>query len=46
VAERFLALELATPSGEKMRVLMQVLRCRPVGLFYEIGGEFISKIAE
>ncbi|HUY93322.1 MAG TPA: hypothetical protein VMV10_31635 [Pirellulales bacterium] len=44
-SERFLALELSAPSGEKMHVLLEVLRCRPVGLFYEIAGRFVSKIA-
>lgn len=45
VSDRFLALELTAASGEKMHVLLQVLRCRPVGLFYEIAGKFVSKMA-
>lgn len=45
VSDRFLALELTAASGEKMRVLLQVLRCRPAGLFYEIAGKFVSRIA-
>ena len=43
--DRFLALELSGASGENMHVLLAVLRCRPVGLFYEIAGKFVSKIA-
>jgi hypothetical protein len=45
ISQRYLALELSTPSDEKLHVLLQVLRCRPVGLFYEIAGNFVSKIA-
>lgn len=44
VAEKFLALELIAPSGDKLRVLLEVLRCRPAGLFYEIAGRFVSKL--
>lgn len=46
ISQRYLALELSTPSEEKLHVLLQVLRCRPVGLFYEIAGKFVSKIAQ
>lgn len=46
ISQRYLALELSTPSDEKLHVLLQVLRCRPVGLFYEIAGNFVSKIAQ
>ncbi len=44
ISERFLALELSAPAGDKTYVLLEVLRCRTVGLFYEIAGKFISKI--
>lgn len=44
-SDRFLALEISAPSGEKLHLLLEVLRCRPAGLFYEIAGRFISKIA-
>lgn len=43
VTEKLLALELSTPAGEKTHVVMEILRCRPVGLFYEIAGKFVSK---
>lgn len=43
VTDKWLALELTTPSGEKMHVVLEILRCRPVGLFYEIAGKFVSK---
>lgn len=44
-SDRYLALELSAPSGEKLHLLLEVLRCRPAGLFYEIAGRFVSKIA-
>ena len=44
VSEKFLAVEIKSNCGEKMRVLVQVLRCSPVGLFYEIAGKFVSRL--
>ena len=41
----FLALELSAPGGDLIQVLVQVLRSRPRGGVYEIGGEFIARIA-
>ncbi|HEV3344335.1 MAG TPA: PilZ domain-containing protein, partial [Pirellulales bacterium] len=44
VSEKFLAVEIKANCGEKMRVLVEVLRCSPVGLFYEIAGKFTSRL--
>lgn len=44
VKEKLLALEMTAPAGDKLRVLMEVLRCHPSGLFYEIAGRFVSKL--
>ena len=34
-----------TPTGEdKLQVVLKLLHCRPLGLVYEIGGEFISRV--
>lgn len=44
VSERLLALEIKSASGEKLRVLAEVLRCNPAGLFYEIGARFVSRL--
>jgi hypothetical protein len=41
----FLALELSAPGGDLIQVLVQVLRSRPRGSVHEIGGEFITKMA-
>ena len=41
--EKHLLLRLETNSGDQMAVVMEVLRCRPIGLFYDIGGRFIAK---
>lgn len=44
VSDKYLAVEIRSNSGENLRVLVEVLRCSPVGLFYEIAGKFISKL--
>ncbi len=43
VSEKYLALEIKSDSGERLRVLAEVLRCSPVGLFYQIAGKFVSR---
>jgi hypothetical protein len=43
VHERYLAIQWNVEEGEQLRVLVNVVRCRPVGRFYEIGGMFITK---
>ena len=45
VAAPYLALELTLDSTNEMRVVIQVLRCQAVGLFYEIAGTFLVRIA-
>lgn len=42
----FLALELSAPGGDLIQVLVQVLRSRPRGNVHEIGGEFVTKMAD
>ena len=44
VTTEFLAVELSTGQGERMQLVMHVLRCRPTGRFYEIGGVFLTKV--
>ena len=44
VTTRHLAVELTVPCGEKLRVVLEVLRCRPVGMFYQIAGQFVSRL--
>lgn len=46
IAEKFLALEIKTTSGRRLRMLLHVLRCSRVGLFYEIAGRFVSRLGE
>jgi hypothetical protein len=41
----FLGLELSATAEELVQVLVQVMRSRPRGNVYEIGGEFITKMA-
>jgi hypothetical protein len=45
VATPYLALELTLDSATEMRVVIQVVRCQTVGLFYEIAGPFLVRIA-
>ena len=39
---KHLALQLKSPCGDQMHVAMEVVRCRPVGHFYELGGKFVT----
>ncbi len=42
VREKYLQLELSSPNGEQLQVVMEVVRCRQAGPFYEIAGPFIG----
>lgn len=46
ISEKYLALEINAQSGERLRVLLEVLRCSPAGLFYELAGKFVSRLGE
>lgn len=46
VVSAFLGLELSAPGGDLIQVLVKVLRSRPRGSIYEVGGEFITKMAD
>ncbi len=45
-SSRFLAVELACPSGETIQVVIRVIRCRPVRCFYEIAGTYFVVLGE
>jgi hypothetical protein len=40
VQEKFLELELTSPEGERLKLILEVLRCRKTGPLYEIAGRF------
>lgn len=42
VTDKLLAVEFELPGGEKRRLLLDVLRCRPVGPLFEVAGQFIA----
>jgi hypothetical protein len=46
IRDRYLWLRLKTPSNQRMNVVVEVVRCRPVGNFYDIGGRFVAKLDE
>lgn len=43
VKQRYLQLELTSPSREQCTVLLEAARCRPAGPFFEIGGKFLGE---
>jgi hypothetical protein len=44
IHEPYLAIQWTVEEGEQMRVLVEVVRCRPVGpFFYEIAGSFVTQ---
>ncbi|MDA1056167.1 MAG: hypothetical protein O3C40_37790, partial [Planctomycetota bacterium] len=38
--DKYLWLRLVTYGGTVMNVVVEVLRCRPIGMFYDIGAKF------
>jgi|GEM_PF-1442416 len=45
IACAFLALQISGREGDDLRILMRVVRCRPLASFYEIGGRFLLKFS-
>jgi len=43
VKQRFLQMELTSPSREQCTVLLETARCRQAGPFFEIGGKFLGE---
>ena len=43
VPEKHLLVKLKVPSGGEMAVVLEVVRCRATGLFYDLGGYFVAK---
>ena len=41
-AARHLMLQLQTPMHDHITVAIEVLRCQPVGFYYDIGGRFVT----
>lgn len=46
IRDRYLWLRLVTTGGGTMNVIVEVLRCRPIGVFYDIGAKFVAKLDE
>ena len=46
IRDKYLWLRLATQGGGTMNVVVEVLRCRPIGMFYDIGAKFVAKLDE
>ena len=44
VQDKLLVVELPITPGQKTQVVLEVLRCRSIGQFYEVGGRFVSKL--
>ena len=44
VDAQYLAVDFSPAGVDELQVVLRVLRCRPLGLVYEIGGEFISRV--
>jgi hypothetical protein len=45
VQNPFLAIDFSIAGVDQLQVVFQVLRCRSLGLAYEIGGQFISRLS-
>ena len=40
----FLAVEIAIPKERSFQAAVEVLRCRPIGPYYEVAGKFVTKL--
>src|SRR5271170_6599130 len=45
VVAKYLALEIVDAEGERLRLIMSVLRSQAIGLFYEVAGRFVKKLS-
>ena len=43
VVSEYLGVRLSSPRGDELQVLVKVLRCAPLGSYYDIAGEFVLK---
>lgn len=39
----YLSLQLPTPTGETIDIIAEVLRCRPVGYYFDVGCQFATE---
>ena len=46
VEDEYLAVELDAAGGQTLQVVIRVCRCRPMGRFYQIAGEFITQLGK
>jgi hypothetical protein len=44
ITARHLVVELTNAAGERLQLWVRVLRCRPLGPFCDIAGEFVMKL--
>jgi hypothetical protein len=44
VTTKYLVVELTSAADERLQVLLEVLRCRPLGPYCDIAGEFVAKV--
>ena len=43
IRDRYLAVQLTTKNGDSLKMIAEVIRCRPMGRFYDIGLKFIAR---
>ena len=43
VRAKFLALQLTSPTGERLQTAVEIVRCQQVGSIYDIGGKFVTE---
>lgn len=41
---RFMAVKLTLSNGKELQAAIEILRCKPFGPFFEVGGKFVAKI--
>lgn len=44
ITSKYLAVRLTDRDGKRLTAVLEVLRCSPVGSFYETGGKFVTKL--
>ena len=44
IAEQFIAVEIPVSDASPVQMVVEILRCRPVDRFYDIGGKFVTRL--
>ena len=44
IIHQHLKMKIPMPNGSQVNVIVEVMRCQPIGEFYEVGGRFVQRL--